>query len=208
MYHGQWQDWYYLFFLLTAWLKLFTLLPHLSCIDSFIKQTVPSPIDHNRSIRHMVVVQECLLPYWFYWLFCLGTQLCDYKAHVEIWSQNYLSSKWLIPQGFRVFVLIATFSVFIFPKFSKQTFFLQWSRAPHSLPDNPELLPLLVLPKFLAPSSGYHKSQLYIRSSSSVSGSGKHPLHMSSLGSCTWESLQFLCIWLFTIILFTVVSQQ
>lgn len=138
-----------------------------------------------------------------------GDTIVYSKGHVEIWSQNYLSSKWLIPQGFGVFVLIATFSIFIFPKFCKQTFLLQWSRAPHSLPDNSELLPLLILPKFLAPSSCYPKSQFYIRSSSRDTDSWKYPqAHMSPLVPCTWECLQFLCIWLFTIILFTLVSQQ
>lgn len=95
VYHGQRQDRHCLLFLICSLVDFGCVIASLFLMHwfCFIRQTVPSLINHNKSIKHVVVVQECLLPYWFNWLFYVEMQLCDSKAHVEIWTLKYLSWK-------------------------------------------------------------------------------------------------------------------
>lgn len=154
------------------------------------RETVPSPIDHNRNIKHKIVVQEQWLPYWFHWLFYLEIQLCDSKAHVEIRSPKYLSSKALIPQDFGAICICSRLLCLCLSKVLQTNLSSPVGKGPRNLPESSELLPL-ILTRSLSSPSAYPKSQLNLRYSSSVSHTWKHPPahNTSSLASRTWEYL-------------------
>lgn len=172
VYCRQWQDCHYLFFLLTAWLMWFALLPHcVSCISSFIQQTIPSSIDHNRSIRLLVVVQEMSVT--------LLVLLTLFSSDPVVWLQR---PYWNLERKVFIIKRANSLRVWNYLYFQQPSLSSSFQSSPNKLIFFSGPGPLTVfqiiqsfshfwvcLNECLAPSSASTKSQSYIRSSTSVS---------------------------------------